>query len=50
MRVTEYLNAISNGIGNTELYSHLDVNDDKIREEIKRKRREIKKQVSSTQD
>jgi hypothetical protein len=50
MRATEYFNAISNGIGNKELYSHLDVNDEDVREEIKLKRRELKKQVSSVQD
>ena len=47
MRATEYLNAISNGIGNKELYSHLNVDDPEVREEIKLKRRELKK--SSTQ-
>jgi hypothetical protein len=48
MRATEYLNAISNGIGNKELYSHFDVNDSEVREEIKLTRRELKKQASST--
>ena len=49
MRVTEYLSAVSNGIGNKELYSHLDVDDPEIREEIKLKRRELKKEACSTQ-
>ena len=43
MRATEYLHSINHGIQETELYSHLDITDEKLRKEIAKKRREIKK-------
>lgn len=43
MRATEYLHSINNGIQEHELYSHLDTRDEKVRDEITLKRREIKK-------
>ena len=46
MRATEYLHSVNNGIQETELYSHLDVENEDLRKEIAKKRREIKKAQS----
>jgi len=44
MRLTEYFDSINNGIQDNERYSHIDIKSDKVREEIKLARRELKKQ------
>jgi len=45
MRSTEYLHSVKHGIQEKELYSHLDIQDKKLRRKIAKDRRKVKQYV-----
>ena len=45
MRATEYLHSVKHGIQEKELYSHLDIQDKKLRRKIAKDRRKVRQYV-----